>query len=94
MDAAKKIHSCPQRPDAVSKTDTLKGLWNTFVSYADNKDVVELCSRSRKVNTLVVPKVVIDSVAVNSATAKEISKEIGQFYGHLKMRYYSRDLSL
>ena len=94
MDAAKKIHSCPQRPDAVSKTDTLKGLWNTFVSYADNKDVVELCSRSRKVNTLVVPKVVNDSVAVSSATAKEISKEIRQFYGHLKMRYYSTDLSL
>ena len=76
MDAAKKIHSCPQRPDAVSKTDTLKGLWNTFVSYADNKDVVELCSRSRKVNTLVVPKVVNDSVAAFEKSAKNYERSV------------------
>lgn len=38
------IHSCPQTPDGVFKTDALNGLWNTFVSYADNKDVTMLCS--------------------------------------------------
>ena len=80
MDAAKKIHSCPQRPDAVSKTDTLKGLWNTFVSYADNKDVVELCSRSRKVNTLVVPKVVNDSVAAFEKSAKNYERSVSVIY--------------
>ena len=95
MDAAKKIHSCPQRPDAVSKTDTLKGLWNTFVSYADNKDVVELCSRSRKVNTLVVPKVVNDSVAAFEKSAKNYERSVSVIYrgGLLSKRKYNESRS-
>lgn len=32
VDAAKMIHSYPQTPDEVSKTDALNGTWKTFVS--------------------------------------------------------------
>ena len=37
MDAAKMIHSYPQTPDEVSKTDALNGMWKTFVSYATER---------------------------------------------------------
>ena len=37
VDAAKMIHSYPQTPDEVSKTDALNGMWKTFVSYATER---------------------------------------------------------
>ena len=91
VDAAKMIHSCPQTPDEVSKTDALNGLWNTFVSYADNKDVTLLCSRSRKVNTLVVPKVVNNAVAAFEKSAKNYERSVSVIYrgGILSKRKYN-----
>ena len=85
------IHSCPQTPDEVSKTDALNGLWNTFVSYADNKDVTMLCSRSRKVNTLVVPKVVNNAVAAFEKSAKNYERSVSVIYkgGILSKRKYN-----
>ena len=80
FDAVKVIHSCPQTPDKVTKTDTLNGLWNTFVSYADNKDVAMLCSKSRKVNTLVLPKVVNNAVAAFEKSAKNYERSVGVIY--------------
>ena len=80
VDAAKMIHSCPQTPDEVSKTDALNGLWNTFVSYADNKDVAMLCSKSRKVNTLVLPKVVNNAVAAFEKSAKNYETSVSIIY--------------
>ena len=91
MDAAKVIHSCPQTPDEVSKTDALNGLWNTFISYADNKDVALLCSRSKKVNTLVVPKVVNNAVAAFEKSAKNYERSVSVIYrgGILSKRKYN-----
>lgn len=74
------IQSCPQTPDEVSKTDTLNGLWNTFVSYADNKDVAMLCTRSRKVNTFVVPKVVNNAAAALEKSAKNYERPLSLIY--------------
>ena len=91
VDAAKMIHSCSQTPDEVSKTDALNGLWNTFISYADNKDVAMLCSRSRKVNTLVVPKVVNTAVAAFEKSAKNYGRSVSVMYrgGILSKRKYN-----
>ena len=75
------IHSCPQALDEVSKTDTLNELWNTFGCYADNKDVTMLCSRSRKVNTLVIPKVVNYAVAAFEKSAKNYERSVTLFTG-------------
>ena len=58
-----KIHSCSKSPNASSKTATLNGLWTTFVSYANIKDIVKLCSNPKKRNSLVVPNIVNASVA-------------------------------
>jgi len=80
VDAAKMIHSCPQTPDQVSKTDTLNGLWNTSVSYADDKDVTMLCTRSRKVNTFVVPKVVNNAAAALEKSAKNYERSLSLIY--------------
>jgi len=91
FEAVKVIHSCPQTPDKVTKTDTLNGLWNTFVSYADNKDVAMLCSKSRKVNALVVPKVVNNAVAAFEKSAKNYERSVGVIYrgGILSKRKYN-----
>lgn len=91
VDAAKMIHSCPQTPDEISKTDALNGLWNTFVSYGDNKEVTMLCSRSRKVNTLVVPKVVNNAVAAFEKSAKNYERSVSVIYrgGILSKRKYN-----
>lgn len=75
------IHSFPQTLDEVSKTDTLNGLCNTFVSYADNKDVAMICSRCRKFNTLVVPKVVNKAVASFEKSAKNYERTLSVIYG-------------
>ena len=85
------IHSCPQTPDEISKTDALNGLWNTFVSYDDNKEVTMLCSRSRKVNTLVVPKVVNNAVAAFEKSAKNYERSVSVIYrgGILSKRKYN-----
>ena len=80
VDAAKKIHSCSKLPDASSKEATLNGLWNTFVSYSDNKDIVKLCSRSRKVNSLVVPTVVNDSVSTFEKSSKNYERSVSVIY--------------
>ena len=63
VNAATKIHSWSKSPDASSKTGTLNGLWSTFVSYANSKDIVKLCSNPKKRNSLVVPNIVNASVA-------------------------------
>ena len=85
VDGAKMIYYCTQTHDEVSKTDALNGLWNTFVSYADNKDVTMLCSRSRKVNTLVVPKVVNNAVAAFEKSPKNYERSVRVIYrGYLK----------
>lgn len=69
----------------------MTGLWNTFVYYADNKDVVTICSRSRKVNTLVVPKVVNNSVAAFEKSAKNYERSATVIYrvGILSKRKYN-----
>lgn len=91
MDAAKRIHSSPRTPDADSKTDILNGLWNTFVSYADNRDVVRLCSSSKKANTLVLPKIVNNSVAAFEKSAKNYERSVNVIYrgGILSKRKYN-----
>ena len=85
------IHSCPQTPDEISKTDALNGLWNTFVSYGGNKEVTMLCCRSRKINTLVVPKVVNNAVAAFEKSAKNYERSVSVIYrgGILSKRKYN-----
>lgn len=78
--AATKIHSCSKTPDASSKTATLNGLWNTFVSYANSKDIVKVCSKSKKINSLVVPKVVNTSVVNFEKSAKNYERSISVVY--------------
>jgi len=80
VDVAKRIHSCSKLPDVSSKEATLNGLWNAFVSYSDNKDIVKLCCRSRKVNSLVVPKVVNDSVSTFEKSSKNYERSVSIIY--------------
>ncbi|KAJ7391279.1 hypothetical protein OS493_019411 [Desmophyllum pertusum] len=91
VNAATKIHSCSKSPDASSKTATLNGLWNTFVSYANNKDIVKLCSNSRKINTLVVPNIVNDSVANFERSTKNYERSVSVIYrgGIISKRKYN-----
>lgn len=69
----------------------MNGLWNIFVFYVDNKDVIMLCSRFRKVNILVVFKVVNNVVVVFEKLVKNYERFVSVIYkgGILSKRKYN-----